>query len=167
MCLAAYFLGIYLRTTKRRNADGSETRYYQLAENEWDAKRGCAVAKVKQDLRGWRLGRCVFVGDAGMNSADNRRTLALGNGKYILGSRMRAGDEVTHQVLARQGRNIVARLEKIQVVEYDRGEARIRQTTEVRPEADALLKKLRVAPPPKLHSVESAPPAEPVTSGDA
>src|SRR5664279_1737993 len=53
------------------------------------------VEKVKQDLRGWRLGRCVFVGDAGMNSEENRRKLALGNGKYILGSRMRAGDEVT------------------------------------------------------------------------
>src|SRR5690606_27040154 len=34
------------------------------------------VARVKADLRGWRLGRCVFVGDAGMNSADNRRELA-------------------------------------------------------------------------------------------
>jgi hypothetical protein len=62
------------------------------------------VAKVKEDLRGWRLGRCVFVGDAGMNSEDNRRKLALGNGKYILGSRMRAGDEVTTDVLARPGR---------------------------------------------------------------
>ncbi len=305
------------------------------------------VEQVKKDLQGWRLGRCVFVGDAGMNSADNRRTLALGNGKYILGSRMRAGDEVTHQVLARQGRykevrdnlrvkevvlgdgerrqryvvchnpteetrqrehraklvaeleaelgsmqqpkrghskracellasarygryvrqlatgqlridrgaikeaerydgkwvvtsnddtlttedlalgykqllrveqcwrqmksglrmrpvfhyrpwriqahvtlsvlalllervaeiragdtwrNIVARLEKIQVVEYDRGDARIRQTTEVRPEVEALLKKLHVPPPPKLHSVETAPAAHsahPATSGDA
>jgi hypothetical protein len=37
---------MYLRTTKRRNADGSEVRYYQLAENQWDAARGCAVAKV-------------------------------------------------------------------------------------------------------------------------
>lgn len=62
------------------------------------------VERVKQDLRGWRLGRCVFVGDAGMNSEDNRRTLALGNGKYILASRMRAGDEVTVDVLARAGR---------------------------------------------------------------
>jgi transposase len=293
------------------------------------------VEKVKEDLRGWRLGRCIFVGDAGMNSKDNRRTLALGNGKYILGSRMRAGDEVTHDVLARAGRykkvkdnvrvkevvvgdgarrqryivchnpveetrqrahrskvvaeieaelasmkqsparghskracellasgrygkylrqlaggalridrtaiqeaerydgkwvvtsnddtltaedlalgykqllrveqcwrqmksglrmrpvfhfrpwriqahvtisvlallleriaeirtgetwrNLVAQLEKIQVVEYDRGDARIRQTTEVRPEAIALLKKLRVPLPPKLHTVEPAP----------
>jgi transposase len=62
------------------------------------------VAKVKEDLRGWRLGRCVFVGDAGMNSKENRRALALGNGKYILASRMRAGDEVTTEVLARAGR---------------------------------------------------------------
>jgi transposase len=46
----------------------------------------------------------VFVGDAGMNSEDNRRSLALGNGKYILASKMRAGDEVTKDVLARPGR---------------------------------------------------------------
>jgi transposase len=59
---------------------------------------------VKKDLQGWRLGRCLFVGDAGMNSEENRRRLALGNGKYILGARMRAGDEVTKEVLTRQGR---------------------------------------------------------------
>jgi len=62
------------------------------------------IEQVKEDLRGWRLGRCVFVGDAGMNSKDNRRRLALGGGKYILAAKMRAGDEVTHVVLARQGR---------------------------------------------------------------
>ena len=37
---------MYLRTTKRRNADGSKVSYYQLAENTWDRERGCAVAKV-------------------------------------------------------------------------------------------------------------------------
>jgi len=62
------------------------------------------VEQVKEDLRGWRLGRCVFVGDAGMNSEENRRTLSLGNGKYILASRMRAGDEVTNEVITRAGR---------------------------------------------------------------
>jgi hypothetical protein len=62
------------------------------------------VEKVKADLRGWRLGRCVFVGDAGMNSEGNRHTLALGNGKYILAAKMRAGDAVTTQVLPRPGR---------------------------------------------------------------
>ena len=54
-------------------------------------------------------------------------------------------------------RNLAARLEKIQVVEYDRGEARIQQTTEVRPEAVELLQKLKVALPPKLHSVAPIP----------
>lgn len=303
------------------------------------------VEQIKNDLRGWRLGRCLFVGDAGMNSVDNRRTLALGNGKYILGSRMRAGDEVTHEVMTRQGRyhevreglrvkevwvgdgerrrryivchnpgeearqrqhrqrlldelegelasmrarpdgrhakracellsssrfgrylrelrggklridraavaeaerydgkwvitsnddtlsaedlalgykqllrveqcwrqmksglrmrpvfhhrpwrihahvtisvlalllervaeirtgdtwrNIAARLEKVQVVEYDRGEARIQQTTEVRPEVATLLRKLGVALPPKLHSVTSVPAPAPEVLADA
>jgi len=62
------------------------------------------VERVKADLRGWRLGRCVFVGDAGMNSEENRRQLSLGGGKYILASKMRAGDEVSKQVLTRAGR---------------------------------------------------------------
>jgi Transposase DDE domain len=62
------------------------------------------IERVKADLRGWRLGRCVFVGDAGMNSEENRRTLTLGNGKYILAARMRAGDAVTTDVLSRPGR---------------------------------------------------------------
>ena len=53
--------------------------------------------------------------------------------------------------------NIVAQLQKVKVVEYDRAEARVRQTTEMTPEAEALLRKLHVAPPPKLHSVEAAP----------
>ena len=39
-------LGMYLRTTRRKNADGSTVEYHQLAENVWDAKKGCAVAKV-------------------------------------------------------------------------------------------------------------------------
>jgi transposase len=62
------------------------------------------VERVKADLRGWKLGRCVFVGDAGMNSEENRRKLGLGGGKYILASKMRAGDEVSKEVLTRAGR---------------------------------------------------------------
>ena len=50
------------------------------------------------------MGRRVFVGDAGMNSDENRHRLALGNGKYILAAKMRAKDEVTNDVLSRAGR---------------------------------------------------------------
>jgi hypothetical protein len=39
---------MYLRTTKRRNADGSEVRYYQLAENVWDAARGDVPTRVER-----------------------------------------------------------------------------------------------------------------------
>jgi len=67
------------------------------------------VERVKADLKGWKLGRCIFVGDAGMNSEENRRTLALGGGKYILAARMRAGDEVSKEVLTRAGRYQVVR----------------------------------------------------------
>jgi len=84
------------------------------------------VEKIKADLRGWRLGRCVFVGDAGMNSEANRRTLALGNGKYILAAKMRAGDEVTTEVLTRAGRYQDVR-ENLRVKEVIVGDGERRQ----------------------------------------
>lgn len=81
--------------------DGLPVRSWVFPGNTADVT---TVKRVRDDLRGWRLGRCVFVGDAGMNSEDNRRELALGNGKYILATRLRAGDEVTKEVLTRAGR---------------------------------------------------------------
>jgi len=81
--------------------DGLPVRSWVFPGNTTDVK---TVERVKADLRGWKLGRCVFVGDAGMNSEENRRQLGLGGGKYILASKMRAGDEVTKQVMTRAGR---------------------------------------------------------------
>lgn len=37
---------MYLRTIARRNKDGSQVRYLQLAHNEWDPARRCSVARV-------------------------------------------------------------------------------------------------------------------------
>jgi hypothetical protein len=81
--------------------DGLPVRSWVFPGNTADVT---TVARVKEDLKGWRLGRCVFVGDAGMNSEENRRKLSLGGGKYILASRMRGGGEVTDEVLTRAGR---------------------------------------------------------------
>jgi transposase len=81
--------------------DGLPVRSWVFPGNTTDVT---TVARVKADLKGWKLGRCIFVGDAGMNSEENRRTLALANGKYILAAKMRGGDEVTKQVLTRAGR---------------------------------------------------------------
>lgn len=81
--------------------DGLPVRSWVFPGNTNDVT---TIDKVKSDLRGWRLNRCLFVGDAGMNSDDNRHRLALGGGKYILAAKMRAGDEVTNEVLTRAGR---------------------------------------------------------------
>src|SRR5208337_3287155 len=47
------------------------------------------VARIKDDLRAWRLGRCLFVGDAGMYSAANLAELSRGLGRYVLAVPMR------------------------------------------------------------------------------
>src|SRR3954470_14396923 len=62
------------------------------------------VARIKDDLRAWRLGRCVFVGDAGMYSAENLAALSRGLGRYILAVPMRKVKEVADEVLKRPGR---------------------------------------------------------------
>jgi len=62
------------------------------------------VARIKEDLRAWRLGRCVFVGDAGMYSAANLLALSRGLGRYILATPLRKLGEVEAEVLTRPGR---------------------------------------------------------------
>jgi transposase len=62
------------------------------------------VAKVKEELKGWQLSRCVFVGDAGMVSKANLETLARGGGKYIVCMPIHRGGEVAADVVTRPGR---------------------------------------------------------------
>ena len=62
------------------------------------------VARIKDDLRAWRLGRCLFVGDAGMYSADNLVQLSRGLGRYILAVPMRRIRDIEDEVLTRPGR---------------------------------------------------------------
>jgi len=58
------------------------------------------VARVRADLRGWNLGRAMFVADSGMNSEDNRAELAKACGKYLLACRMASVSEVKRQIVA-------------------------------------------------------------------
>ncbi len=62
------------------------------------------VKKVKEDLKGWKLGRTLFVADAGMNSEDNRRELGKACGKYLLAVRAGSVSEVKKEVLTKRGR---------------------------------------------------------------
>lgn len=62
------------------------------------------VARIKDDLRDMRLGRTLFVGDAGMYSKGNLEELAKGAGKYILATPIRRIKEIWDEVLSHPGR---------------------------------------------------------------
>jgi len=62
------------------------------------------VEQVRADLRGWKLGRALFVADAGMNSESNREELARACGKYLLACRMSSVSEIKQSVLSKRGR---------------------------------------------------------------
>jgi hypothetical protein len=62
------------------------------------------LAEVWDDLRDWKPGRVITVVDRGFSSADNLAYLRRAGGHYIAGMRMRDGNLLVDQVLARQGR---------------------------------------------------------------
>lgn len=62
------------------------------------------LPQVKDDLRGWRLGRVVTVVDRGFSSDANLAYLQRAGGHYIAGERMRDGSPDAAAALARQGR---------------------------------------------------------------
>jgi transposase len=62
------------------------------------------VEKVRAELRGWDLGRAIFVGDSGINSVENREELSRACGKYLLATRMASVAQVKRDVLTKRGR---------------------------------------------------------------
>ena len=62
------------------------------------------VERIRKDLRGWKLGRALFVADSGMNSSANREELARACGKYLLATRMATVTEIKKEVLSQPGR---------------------------------------------------------------
>jgi len=81
--------------------DGLPVRHWVFPGNTVDVT---TVKQVKDDLRGWRLGRCVFVGDAGMVSEENLNYLRRGGGSYIMCMPLKRGSEVAKMVTTRAGR---------------------------------------------------------------
>ena len=114
--------------------DGFPVRHWVFPGNTVDVT---TVAKVKQDLKGWQLSRCLFVGDAGMVSQANLQTLSKGGGKYLLAMPMRRGDEVTEAVLGRPGRyREVADNLKVKEVVVGDGQRRRRYAVCYNPQED-------------------------------
>ena len=62
------------------------------------------IQEVKDDLRGWRLGRVVTVVDRGFSSDENLRYLTRAGGHWIAGERMRDGSPDAQAALSRPGR---------------------------------------------------------------
>ena len=81
--------------------EGFPVRHWIFPGNTVDVT---TVEQVRKDLRDWRMSGCVFVGDAGMVSEDNLKTLRLGGGSYIVCMPMSPGTEVGREVLSRPGR---------------------------------------------------------------
>src|SRR3954447_4683323 len=112
--------------------DGMPGRSSVLPGNTADV---ATVARIKQDLHAWRLGRCLFVGDGGMYSADNLVELSRGLGRYVLAVPMRRVKDVETEVLTRPGRyrKVADNLEVKEVVVGD-GERRKRYVLCLNPE---------------------------------
>lgn len=58
------------------------------------------IRQVKDDLRGWKLGRAVWVADRGFSSAENRRYLQRAGGHYIIGEKLRGDSAEAAAALA-------------------------------------------------------------------
>jgi transposase len=81
--------------------EGLPVRSWVLPGNTTDCT---VVQRIREDLRGWRLNRVLMVGDAGMDSAENRAELARACGRYVLAVRSANLKEVREEVLSRPGR---------------------------------------------------------------
>src|SRR5919201_1373954 len=81
--------------------DGLPVRSWVFPGNTADVT---TISHLKDDVRGWRLNRCVFVGDSGMFAEANRQRLSRALGRYILAVPMRKVTEVSLDVLTRPGR---------------------------------------------------------------
>ena len=81
--------------------DGIPVKSWVFPGNTADVS---TIERVKKDLRGWKLNRCIFVADAGMSSEENLHTLSRGGGHYITAMSYIRGSEVVKEVLSRKGR---------------------------------------------------------------
>ena len=81
--------------------EGLPVRCWVLPGNTQDMT---TVERIKTDLLGWKLGRCIWVLDRGMSSSENRVILQRAGGHYILGERLRDNQEAHNLALSFKGR---------------------------------------------------------------
>ncbi len=103
--------------------EGLPVRCWVFPGNTTDS---ATVQQVRSDLRGWSLGRALFVADAGINSEDNREELARACGKYLLACRMANVTEIKRDVLSKRGRYTVIK-DNLQAKEVILGDGEMRK----------------------------------------
>jgi hypothetical protein len=81
--------------------DGMPVRSWVLSGDTADVT---TVERIKEDLRQMRLGRALFVGDAGLYARANLAELSRGAGRYILATPIGRVKEIRDEVLSRPGR---------------------------------------------------------------
>jgi Transposase DDE domain len=81
--------------------DGMPVRSWVLPGDTADVS---TVARIKEDLRQMRLGRALFVGDAGLYAKANLAELSRGASRYILATPIGRVKEIKEEVLSRPGR---------------------------------------------------------------
>jgi transposase len=82
------------------------------------------LRQVKDDLRGWRLGRVITVVDRGFASDDNLAYVTRAGGHWIAGERLRDNTAEVAEVLSRQGRYQQVRDNlRVKEVKVGRGDA--------------------------------------------
>lgn len=81
--------------------EGIPVRCWVLPGNTQDMK---TVEMVKEDLKGWKLSRCIWLMDRGMNSKDNRVILQKAGGHYIIGEKLRDARGNYREAISCRGR---------------------------------------------------------------
>ncbi|TRZ88829.1 IS1634 family transposase [bacterium] len=99
--------------------DGFPVKSWVFPGNTTDVT---TIEQVKNDLKGRRLNRCIFVADAGMVSEENLARLRRGGGRYIVAMPWRKGTEAD-EAASHPGRFQEVR-ENLQVKEVRLGDRR-------------------------------------------
>ena len=121
--------------------EGIPVRCWVLPGNTSDMK---TVEMVKRDLKGWKLSRCIWVMDRGMNSEENRIMLQRAGGHYILGEKLRDASGNYKEALSCPGRyHDVRENLKVKEVTVGSGERRRRFVVVYNPEQAGKDKKAR------------------------
>src|ERR671910_454517 len=81
--------------------DGVPVRSWVLPGDTADVT---TVERIKKDLRQMRLGRALFVGEAGLYAKVNLAELGRGAGRYVLATPIGRVKEIKDEVLSRPGR---------------------------------------------------------------